>query len=115
MQLRPVICSIVLFALVGCVPPTATSTQGKIALLLPETKTTRYESHDLPIFRAQLAARGFNVDRDLIYSNATQDAAAQQQQAAPEAAMDPETVLKARQSEIELQMKLQHVHVYLKN
>ncbi len=72
---------LVLVALaVGCVPPAA-PTQGKIAFLLPETKTTRYESHDLPIFRAQLAALGFNVERDLIYSNATQDAAAQQQQA----------------------------------
>jgi len=66
---------------VGCAPPAAPSPQGKIAFLLPETKTTRYESHDLPIFRAQLAALGFDVDRNLIYSNATQDAAAQQQQA----------------------------------
>lgn len=81
MRIRLVLCSILVFVLVGCVPPTPSSTQGKIAFLLPETKTTRYESHDLPIFRAQLAARGFNVDRDLIYSNATQDAAAQQQQA----------------------------------
>lgn len=80
MRIRLASCLVLVTLVVGCAPPPAPA-QGKIALLLPETKTTRYESHDLPIFRAQLAALGFNVDRDLIYSNATQDAAAQQQQA----------------------------------
>ncbi len=80
MRTRLILCTLLAALIAGCTPP-ETPSQGKIAFLLPETKTTRYESHDLPIFRAQLAALGFNVDRDLIYSNATQDAAAQQQQA----------------------------------
>jgi D-xylose transport system substrate-binding protein len=53
---------------------------GKIAILLPETKTARYESQDLPNFKNKLQALGYNLN-DLIYSNANQDAAAQQQQA----------------------------------
>ncbi len=66
--------------------PVATATTpaaagGKIAILLPETKTARYESQDLPNFKAELTALGFDVDNNLIYSNANQDAAAQQQQA----------------------------------
>ena len=59
----------------------AGSTGGKIAILLPETKTARYESQDLPNFKAKLKALGFDVDNNLIYSNANQDASAQQQQA----------------------------------
>jgi D-xylose transport system substrate-binding protein len=54
---------------------------GKIAILLPETKTARYETQDLPNFKAKLKSLGFDVDNDLIYSNANQDAAAQQSQA----------------------------------
>src|SRR5947209_12693306 len=54
---------------------------GKIAILLPETKTARYETQDLPNFKAKLKALGFDVDNNLIYSNANQDASAQQQQA----------------------------------
>jgi D-xylose transport system substrate-binding protein len=52
---------------------------GTVALLLPESKTARYESQDRPNFE-----RKFNElcpDCDLIYSNADQDAAKQQQQA----------------------------------
>jgi D-xylose transport system substrate-binding protein len=51
---------------------------GKIALLLPESKTTRYEAHDHPEFEAALKAEC--PDCELIYSNADQDAAKQQQQ-----------------------------------
>ena len=54
---------------------------GKIAILLPETKTARYETQDLPNFKAKLAALGFDVANNLIYSNANQDATAQRQQA----------------------------------
>src|SRR5207237_4003998 len=54
---------------------------GKIALLLPETKTARYETQDLPNFKAKLQALGFDVDKNLIYSNANQDAAQQRSQA----------------------------------
>ncbi len=53
---------------------------GKIAILLPETKTARYESQDLPNFKAKLQALGFDLN-NLIYSNANQDAVAQQSQA----------------------------------
>ncbi|MEW5852475.1 MAG: substrate-binding domain-containing protein [Myxococcota bacterium] len=52
----------------------------RIAILLPETKTARYESQDLPIFKSRLQALGYDVTT-LIYANANQDAAAQRQQA----------------------------------
>jgi D-xylose transport system substrate-binding protein len=52
---------------------------GKIALLLPESKTARYESQDRPLFEAKLKAICPNCE--IIYSNADQDAAKQQQQA----------------------------------
>ena len=51
----------------------------KIALLLPESKTTRYESFDRPLFEA--AVKELCPDCTVIYSNADQDAAKQQQQA----------------------------------
>lgn len=59
----------------------APTAEGKIAILLPETKTARYETQDLPNFKARLQALGFDVTKNLIYSNANQDAAAQQSQA----------------------------------
>jgi D-xylose transport system substrate-binding protein len=51
----------------------------KIALLLPETKTTRYEAQDRPLFEAKVKA--LCSDCEIIYSNADQDAAKQQSQA----------------------------------
>ena len=51
----------------------------KIALLLPESKTARYESQDRPNFEAKL--KELCPDCSIIYSNADQDAAKQQQQA----------------------------------
>ncbi len=51
---------------------------AKIALLLPESKTTRYESVDKPLFEKKLKSLG---NYDIVYSNASQDAAKQQQQA----------------------------------
>lgn len=51
----------------------------KIALLLPESKTTRYEAQDRPLFTAELKRQC--GDCELIYSNADQDPAKQQQQA----------------------------------
>lgn len=51
----------------------------KIALLLPESKTMRYETFDRPLFEAAIKA-GCG-DCEIIYSNADQDAAKQQQQA----------------------------------
>ena len=50
-----------------------------VALLLPESKTARYESQDRPNFERELNERC--PDCELIYSNADQDAAKQQQQA----------------------------------
>jgi D-xylose transport system substrate-binding protein len=51
----------------------------KIALLLPESKTARYESQDRPNFVNKMKA--LCPDCEIIYSNADQDAAKQQQQA----------------------------------
>lgn len=51
---------------------------GKVALLLPESQTTRYEAHDKPEFEAAL--NDACPDCELIYSNADQDASKQQQQ-----------------------------------
>jgi len=52
---------------------------GKIALLLPENKTARYESQDRPLFEAKI--RELCPNCEVIYSNAEQDASQQQQQA----------------------------------
>src|SRR4029453_2399994 len=51
----------------------------KIALLLPETKTTRYEAQDRPLFEAKVKA--LCSDCEIIYFNADQDAPKQQSQA----------------------------------
>lgn len=64
-------------------PPAASSNSStgpavKIGLLLPETKTTRYEAFDRPLFEAKLKSLG---NYDVVYSNASQDAAKQQEQA----------------------------------
>ena len=52
---------------------------GTIALLLPESKTTRYEAQDRPKFEAKV--KELCSDCKIIYSNANQDAAQQQSQA----------------------------------
>ena len=52
---------------------------GTIALLLPETKTTRYELHDRPSFEAKVQQLCPSCKID--YANANQDPARQQQQA----------------------------------
>jgi D-xylose transport system substrate-binding protein len=52
---------------------------GSIALLLPESKTARYESQDRPNFERKVEE--LCADCEIIYSNADQDAAKQQQQA----------------------------------
>ena len=51
-----------------------------IALLLPESKTTRYEAFDKPLFEAKVAELCSDCDVD--YYNADQDEAKQQQQVA---------------------------------
>ena len=52
---------------------------GKIALLLPESKTARYESQDRPNFERKV--KELCSDCEILYSNADQDPAKQQQQA----------------------------------
>jgi D-xylose transport system substrate-binding protein len=51
----------------------------KIALLLPESKTARYESQDRPLFEKKF--KELCSDCQIIYSNADQDASKQQSQA----------------------------------
>jgi D-xylose transport system substrate-binding protein len=52
---------------------------GKIAFLLPESKTARYETQDRPLFEKKVKA--LCPSCQIIYSNADQDASKQQQQA----------------------------------
>lgn len=52
---------------------------GKIAFLLPENQTARYETQDKPLFEAKVEE--LCPDCEVLYSNAAQDAAKQQQQA----------------------------------
>jgi D-xylose transport system substrate-binding protein len=52
---------------------------GKIAFLLPENQTARYESQDRPLFEADVKKLCSNCQ--ILYSNATQDASKQQSQA----------------------------------
>jgi len=61
--------------LTSCAPVGGTP---EIALLLPDKKTARYETFDRPVFEERVAERG---DYDVLYANADQDAAKQQQQA----------------------------------
>ena len=69
-------------ALAGCSPSPDGSTgggsEGTIALLLPDAKTARYETFDRPFFEARIKELG---DYSVLYTNADQDAAKQQQQA----------------------------------
>jgi D-xylose transport system substrate-binding protein len=51
----------------------------KVALLLPESKTTRYETQDKPHFEQKV--KSLCSDCEIIYENFDQDAAKQQQQA----------------------------------
>ena len=54
-------------------------TGGKIAFLLPETQNARYEAKDRPLFTAKV--KELCPDCEVLYSNAGQNAAKQQQQA----------------------------------
>src|SRR5215510_945699 len=60
-------------------PTAQTAKTGKIALLLPETKTTRYETADKPDFEAKMKA--LCPACEILYSNANQDATLQLSQA----------------------------------
>ncbi len=54
------------------------ATSAKIALLLPDSKTARYETFDRPLFEDKVASLG---NYQVAYSNADQDASKQQLQA----------------------------------
>src|SRR3979411_785188 len=68
-------------ALMACGGSTGggTTTPKKIALLLPEATTARYDTKDMPYFRDKL--KSLCADCQLLYSNAKQVAADQQTQA----------------------------------
>ncbi len=68
-------CVIVSTSLAGC---SADDGAVRIALLLPESKTARYEALDRPYFEQRITELG---DYEVLYSNADQDAAKQQSQA----------------------------------
>ena len=57
----------------------AAATGGKIAFLLPESKTARYETQDRPLFERKV--KELCPGCEIVYSNADQDASKQQQQA----------------------------------
>ncbi|MEU4235405.1 sugar ABC transporter substrate-binding protein [Nonomuraea sp. NPDC026600] len=70
-------------ALAGCSSGAGTSSGGagkpvKIALFLPESKTARYEAKDRPLFTAKI--KQLCGDCEVLYYNAEQDPAKQQQQ-----------------------------------
>jgi D-xylose transport system substrate-binding protein len=62
----------------GAAGTTGGATSGTIALLLPETKTTRYEAADRPYFEQKF--KELCAGCQIIYSNANQDASAQLRQ-----------------------------------
>lgn len=63
----------------------------KIALLLPESQTTRYESFDRPLFEDQVAE--LCEDCEVLYFNADQDSAQQQQQVATAISEDADVIV----------------------
>ena len=65
----------------GCtaVGPSGAGAERRIALLLPESKTARYEAYDRPFFEAKVAE--LCPECEVVYANADQDPAKQQQQA----------------------------------
>src|SRR3954469_22632263 len=75
MSPRAVALALALAVSSGC----AKSDKKKIALLLPEAKTARYETQDRPHFEAKVKA--LCAECEVIYGNAGQDASRQQAQA----------------------------------
>ena len=74
-----VACGALIAMLAACAPAAGgDGKDGTIALLLPDAKTARYETFDRPFFEERVAQLG---DYRVLYSNADQDAAKQQQQA----------------------------------
>jgi D-xylose transport system substrate-binding protein len=84
-RLAAVVAAVALFAAAcaanssgGGSSSSSSSGSKKIALLLPETKTTRYEAQDRPLFEAKV--RQLCPDCQILYSNADQKADLQQNQ-----------------------------------
>ena len=84
---RVALLAIGLMATAGALTACSTSGSGgtnsgsaaiKIGLLLPESKTTRYESFDRPLFETKMKSLG---NYQVVYANADQDASKQLQQA----------------------------------
>lgn len=73
-----VLASTLMAACTGAPTQGGTPTDDTIALLLPDAKTARYETFDRPMFEARVSELG---DYKVLYANADQDAAKQQQQA----------------------------------
>ncbi|MGV8913291.1 MAG: sugar ABC transporter substrate-binding protein [Rhodoglobus sp.] len=76
--------SLLVFAVLflgGCtvVGANGAGAENRIALLLPESKTARYEAYDRPFFEAKVAE--LCPQCEVVYANADQDPAKQQQQA----------------------------------
>ena len=86
--LAPAICLLLVAGVAACGDDDDDSATGggggggdslQIALLLPETKTARYETQDRPLFEAKVEE--LCAECEILYSNADQDAAEQQSQA----------------------------------
>ena len=74
--------ALLVLALSGCgivMPSSGADGSRTIALLLPESKTARYEAYDRPFFEAKV--QELCPECEVIYANADQDPAKQQQQA----------------------------------
>lgn len=65
-------------SLSGCATDSGAEAPVKIAFLIPDAKTARYESFDRPMFEKKVESLG---NFEVVYSNADQDAAKQQTQA----------------------------------
>ena len=68
--------SVLSLGLLGTLPALAAS--GTVAFLMPDQASTRYEQHDFPGFKAEMAR--LCPDCKVLYQNANGDAAQQQQQ-----------------------------------
>lgn len=60
---------------------------GKVAFLMPDLASTRYEQYDAPLFKKRMAK--LCPDCGVIYQNANSDASLQQQQANSAMAQGP--------------------------
>jgi D-xylose transport system substrate-binding protein len=76
-RVRPILVALLL-AVTACGNTDAGDEKTTIALFLPESKTTRYEAFDRPLFEAKV--KELCADCEVLYSNADQDAAKQQSQ-----------------------------------